>query len=324
MDYLTQLLIPASLWFQGAPGWVIPFMKWITFLGNVEFYLIIMPLLFWCLDHTLGIRIGIMLLISGDINSLLKIGFGSPRPFWVSLEVKGLVKATGFGFPSGHAQSAASNWGLLAASRKESVVKWSAIAIIILIGLSRIILGVHFLHDVIAGWIVGGLLLLIFIKLEPRVVNWFNHSTLGGKLLLLVIITTLFVLPAFALVHPLNPPEIPSDWILKAGGDIRPYSYDDILTTTGSFFGLGLGIILFTKDGPYTSSRSIWKKAIRYITGLIGVILLYAGLGAIFPDEISLQSYSLRFLRYSLIGFWIAYGAPKLFSLVKLTETETY
>ena len=126
------------------------------------------------------------------------------------------------------------------------------------------------------------------------------------------------------LVHPLNPPAIPSDWISKTGGDIKPYSYDDVLTTAGSFFGLGLGIILFTKDGQYTSSGSIWKKTIRYIAGLIVVILLYAGLGAIFPDEISLLSYSLRFLRYSLIGFWIAYGAPRLFSLVKLTETETY
>jgi membrane-associated phospholipid phosphatase len=322
MDYLTHLFTPVAIWFQGIPDWVIPIMKRITFLGNVEFYIIIMPLLFWCLDSTLGIRIGIMLLVSGDFNSLLKIGFRSPRPFWVSSEVSGFVKATGFGFPSGHAQSVASNWGLLAASKKEPWIKWPSLLLIILIGLSRLILGVHFLHDVIVGWVLGGLLLLAFIKFEPRVINWFNRSNLGMKLLALVIITALFILPAFALVHPFNPPDIPSDWIMIANEEITPYSYDDILTTAGSFFGLGLGIILFTWNGNYSIGGAIWKKALRYLIGLIGVILLYAGLGSIFPDDISLKSYSLRFLRYSLIGFWIAYGAPKLFSGLKLTETE--
>ena len=118
MDILTQIFTPAAIWFQGIPNWLIPIMKAITFLGNVEFYLIVMPLLFWCLDPSLGIRIGIMLLISGDINSLLKLGFRSPRPFWVSSEVIKFSEATGFGFPSGHAQSAASNWGLLATSKR--------------------------------------------------------------------------------------------------------------------------------------------------------------------------------------------------------------
>ena len=322
MDILTQIFTPAAIWFQGTPDLVIPIMKGITFLGNVEFYLIIMPLLFWCLDPTLGIRIGIMLLISGDINSLLKIGFRSPRPFWVTTDVKGYVEATGFGFPSGHAQSAASNWGLLASSKSESWIKRPAILLIFMIGLSRVFLGVHFLHDVVAGWIVGVILLFIFLKLEPKVIHWYNHSTLEGKLLVLVIATALFILPAFLLAHPFTPPDIPSDWMTRAGEELRPYSYDDILTTSGSFFGLGLGIILFTKDRYYTNQGPVWNNALRYFTGLIGVILLYAGLGAIFPDDMSLKAYSLRFFRYSLIGFWIAYGAPRSFSLMKLIDIE--
>jgi membrane-associated phospholipid phosphatase len=322
MDQITQLFIPAAIWFQEIPNWIIPIMKGITFLGNVEFYLIFMPLLFWCLDSTLGIRIGLMLLISGDINSLLKIGFHSPRPFWVSSEVVGYTEATGFGFPSGHAQSAASNWGLLAASRKESWLRWTSIVIILLIGLSRVILGVHFLHDVIVGWIVGVLLLLVFVKLEPTVINWYKRSSLTRRLLVLVAITALFILPAIALAHPLNPPEIPSDWISRAGEEITPYSYDDILTTAGSFFGLGLGIILMSGNGGYSTRGFIWKKVLRYITGLVGVLILYAGLGSIFPDDITLKSYLLRFFRYSMIGFWIAYGAPKLFVILKLAEQD--
>jgi membrane-associated phospholipid phosphatase len=323
MDYLTQLFTPIAIWFQGIPHWVIPIMKGITFLGNVEFYLIIMPLLFWCLDPALGIRIGIMLLISGDINSLLKFGFQSPRPFWSTSKVVGLVEANGFGFPSGHAQSAASNWGLLAASLKGKWIKWLAAVIIILIGLSRVILGVHFLHDVMVGWIIGFLLLLIFVKLESRVVNWFNKSKLEVKLLVLIITTSLFILPSLFIVHPFNPPDLPPDWIIKAGGELHPYSYDDILTTAGAFFGLGLGITLYTRNRVYSTKGTIWKILLRYIIGLIGVMFLYAGLGAIFPDEVSLGSYSLRFFRYSLIGYWISYGGPVLFSYLNLVENET-
>ena len=62
-----------------------------------------------------------MLLVGGGMNSILKFGFQWPRPFWISGEVSGAVGATGFGFPSGHAQNAASIWGLLATSTKK---KW--------------------------------------------------------------------------------------------------------------------------------------------------------------------------------------------------------
>ena len=90
MEYLTQLFLPISIWFQQGADWLMPIMKGITFLGNIEFYLLFMPLLYWCLDITLGIRIGIILLVSGGINAILKQGFHTPRPFWVSSRVQGL------------------------------------------------------------------------------------------------------------------------------------------------------------------------------------------------------------------------------------------
>jgi len=79
MEYLTQFFLPVSIWFQQVMDWLIPIMKGITFLGNIEFYLLFMPLLYWCLDITLGIRIGFILLVSGGINALLKQGFHTPR-----------------------------------------------------------------------------------------------------------------------------------------------------------------------------------------------------------------------------------------------------
>ncbi|MCJ7717616.1 MAG: phosphatase PAP2 family protein [Anaerolineales bacterium] len=319
MEILIQLFLPISIWFQAIPDWLSSIFQGITFLGNTEFYLLGMPLLFWCIDTTLGIRIGIMLLVGGSINNILKFCFQWPRPFWVSTQIEAIVEGTGFGFPSGHAQNASSIWGLLAASTRKNWIRWSALAAIFLIGFSRIVLGVHFTHDVLIGWLVGALLLLVFLKLEKRVTNWFKNNPMGIQILALVVITAFLLLPAILLVPPFDPPAVPTSWIEGAEEIITPYSYDGLLTTAGSFLGLGLGVILLYKTGMFTREGKAWQLVLRYLVGIIGVLVLYLGLGSIFPDDISFLSYFLRFLRYFLIGLWIAFGAPKLFSALKLT-----
>ncbi len=319
MEYLTQLSIPVSIWFQNSPDWLVSIMKVISFMGDTEFYLLIMPLLYWCIDTTLGIRIGIILLVSGGLNNLLKFNFASPRPFWVSSKVKGIVEATGFGFPSGHSQNAASIWGLFATSTRKTWLKGIAITLIILIGFSRIVLGVHFTHDVLMGWLVGLILLFTFIKLEDRVTAWFKGNSIGMQILALVLATSLLIIPAFLIVNPLNPPPLPTDWLPEG----NPYNFKNLFTTTGALFGLGLGVIFIHQSKVFTAEGPIWKRILRYPVGLIGVLVLYLGLGSIFPDDVSLVSFALRFTRYFLIGFWISYGAPQLFTRLKLSTLKT-
>ncbi len=322
MEYLTHLFLQVSIWFQQIGDWVIPIMKGITFLGNIEFYLLFMPLLYWCLDIALGIRIGIILLVSGGINAILKQGFHSPRPFWVSSQVQGFSGGGSFGFPSGHAQNAASIWGLIAVSINKRWVKGIALVGILLIGLSRVFLGVHFLHDVLVGWLVGSLLLYMFIQLEPGVISWYKRNSSGLRILTLIGVTALFILPMLLITPPFNPPVLPSAWLETAGIEINPYSYNDLLTSAGAFFGLGLGIIFLTEKGFFNRKGTIWQLILRYLIGVTGVLLLYTGLGKIFPKDLDLISYSLRFIRYSLIGLWISFGAPIVFSWLNLTEIK--
>lgn len=322
MEYLTQFFLPVSIWFQQGPDWLTPIMKGVTLLGEEKFYLLIMPLLYWCIDISLGIRIGILLLVSGGVNALLKLGIQTPRPFWVTKEVQGLAEGTSFGFPSGHAQNAASIWGLLAVTLNNRWGKIIALILILLIGLSRILLGVHFLHDVLVGWLVGALLVWLFICLEPRVIKWYKQSALLEQIGLLVLVTSLFILPALLISHPFNFPPLAHDWINNAGVELTPYSYDDLLTSVGAFFGLGLGVIFLDRFGMINSKGKIWQLVLRYLIGVIGVMILYVGLGSVFPDDISLAAYSLRFIRYALIGLWIAYGAPVVFIWLKLADKK--
>ena len=316
METFIDLFLPVSIWFQSTPEWLGKIFQGITFFGDTEFYILVMPALFWCINTALGIRIGVMLLVGGSINSILKFTFQWPRPFWVSPEVDSMVEATGFGFPSGHAQNAAGIWGLVAVSVRKNWIRWSALAAILLIGLSRIVLGVHFTHDVLVGWLVGGLLLWLFMKLEEPVTAWFKRNSIGIQILALIIITAIFLIVAALLVSPFTPPPSPP-------GVDNPYNYDGLLNTTGSFLGLGLGVILLNKTGIFSHEGKVWQKILRYVVGIIGVLALWKGLGSIFPDEIDLISYTLRFFRYFLIGLWISYGAPRVFSWLKLTPIES-
>ena len=322
METLIQLFLPVSIWFQNIPAWLAAIFKGITFLGNTEFYLIIMPALFWCIDATLGIRIGIMLLVSGGLNNFLKFVFQWPRPFWVSSRVSSLAEGAGFGFPSGHAQNAVSIWGLLGTSTRKIWLRWAFALIIFLIGLSRIVMGVHFTQDVLAGWLTGAVLLWLYLKLEEGVGAWFRDNSLLFQILALLLASSLFIIPALLIVPPFNPPALPQTWIEGAGEMIEPYHYEGIMTTAGSFLGLGLGMILLNQSGGFSARGSVWQRILRYLAGILGVLALYLGLGSVFPKEIDLLSYSLRFLRYFLIGLWIAYGAPKLFTWLKLIETK--
>ncbi|GAA4426088.1 phosphatase PAP2 family protein [Pontibacter saemangeumensis] len=78
-----------------------------------------------------------------------------------------------FSFPSGHATTVMAMFGLLAyflyrhyhAHPHRRYVLWLAAALIVIVGFSRIYLGVHYLSDVLAGFLLGALWLLVGVSL---------------------------------------------------------------------------------------------------------------------------------------------------------------
>jgi hypothetical protein len=55
---------------------------------------------------------------------------------------------------------------------------------------------------------------------------------------------------------------------------------------------------------------------------VIGVLILYLGLGKIFPKTETFIAYLLQYIRYALIGLWISGFAPWLFIKLKLASHE--
>ena len=158
MDTGYAIEVAVNLFLQSIGDWTYGIMEAISFLGQEEFFLVLMPFLYWCIDARLGLRVGMMLLLSNGVNGFFKVTFAGPRPYWFESTVEGVIGESSFGIPSGHAQIAASVWGYLAALIKKRGFTIAALVIIFLIGLSRLFLGVHFLRDVVFGWLIGAIM----------------------------------------------------------------------------------------------------------------------------------------------------------------------
>jgi membrane-associated phospholipid phosphatase len=323
-----QVLIESGIAFiialQSAVGdWFIAPMRFFSYLGNEEFFLLILPLIYWSVDSALGLRVGFILVTSNLFNYVGKLIFAGPRPYWVSSHVRALwLTETSFGIPSGHAQNAAGVWGMFAAHGKRTWILIVSIMVIFLIGFSRMFLGVHFPHDVIFGWLLGAVILWAFTRFWEPVGAWVVKKTLSQQILIAFIVSLIFIMMGFGASTLRSGYQIPETWISNAflaGTELPdPVDPNSTFTSAGTFFGLAIGAAWIMSTGGYQASGPIGKRAIRYVIGLIGVIILYVGLGAIFPRGDGFIFYLLRYIRYALLGWWVAGGAPWVFVRFKL------
>lgn len=308
---------------QAMGDWLVLPMRFFSFLGTEEFYILFMPVLYWCLDASLGIRVGVIMLLGSGLNLILKIPFTGPRPYWVSTEVKALWAEIYFGIPSGHAQQAVTIWGSIAAYLRRRWAWGIAVFLMVMIGLSRVFLGAHFVLDMVAGWIVGGLLLWLYLRYWDPLVASTARQSLGTQVLYAFLVSAGIVILGWIAVNTKGDFVLPEAWIANAAriGDeeIAPFTLSGIITSAGTLFGLLAGVAWMASRTGWQVTGSAWKRAARYLVGLLGVLGLWYGLGMIFPRGESLVPYILRFIRYTLLGLWVAAGAPLLFMKLKLS-----
>ena len=314
--------IVVNTFLQSLGGWLVGPMRAITAMGYEQFFILLLPAIYWSFGQTLGLRVGIIFLLGNFTNFFLKLTFHSPRPYWVSGQVEAYVHETSFGLPSGHAQIAATMWGWLAVEMKKRWFTVTALILIFLIGLSRLFLGVHFLSDVLLGWVLGGLFVWGFSAYYQKVADWFSGHRTKTKLVMIAI-GTLVMIGLILGIRSINSDwEMPETWALRAG-DAAPYNLEGAFTLSGTFFGMLSGyVILQARKGRFFASEGGWKRLVRLFSGLVGLFVLYFGLGYIFPDNADAVSYFLRFLRYTLIGLWVSWWGPILFEKLNLLRFE--
>ncbi len=298
-------------------------MRFFTFLGQEEFFLLLMPLLFWCLDRKNGTHVAALLILSSCINGLFKGFFMAPRPYWFDAS---LQKATepSFGLPSGHAQNAVAIWGSLAYYFGKGMKRaWPwvvSILVILLISLSRLYLGVHFPTDVLGGWLLGALCLVGYIALQPRLTPWLARQSLGVQFALSALVAAMvLVLYGLGRVFFHGVPVGYEPSLFAVGMDDAAQG---AFSSAGMFLGVGVGLAMERRTVRFLSDGPFWKRLVRYVVGGAVLFGLQLGLKAVFRTEVESLALALRVVRYAMLMLWAIWLWPWLFVRLGLAERE--
>lgn len=321
MDNIYQLGIAFIQWLQQMSPDLDGFMKGVTFLGTIEFYIVFIPALYWSIDQTLGMRVLFMLILVDTPASYFKQLLHQPRPYWIG-GVKALLEETSYGIPSSHASNTMAVWGLIAYTLKKSWMWVFAVVLVFLIGLSRMYLGVHFPQDVLGGWLLGLLMLFVFLKYESRLRKWWTQKAINMQILLGFLLSLGLILIGLLVLALISPYPDPPEWA-SFSTEARDVSH--YITLGGFLFGILAGLPLMRRYANFNTRGSYFQKAGRYIIGMIGLFALYIGLDvlfALFAPDTSVVGYILRYIRYATVSFWATFLAPWVFIKIGLAEGQ--
>jgi len=284
--------------FRSLMPWAELFFRVITELGSDYFYVALIAIGFWAVDKRASILTAFVLIVSVVSNYWLKVTFRNPRP--PSTNWLPGADASNYSLPSGHAQNSATLWGWLGIKIKTWWMGVLSAVLMVLIGLSRIYIGVHWLGDVLLGWAVGLLLLMLLWRLEEparSVLSKYNPNMLYLGL-------AVFGLVAMILTELLSPVTI-------VGLE------DNFGANGGLIIGLGIGLALESRYVNFETTPKYgekWRAALRVIIGLILVFVIMFGLSPILPTDV----YWLRAIRYALGAIFVAFVWPFLFKKLSL------
>ena len=247
--------VDVVLWFQQASPQLDAIFAALTFLGDEEFFLVILPLIYWSINRAVGVRLMVVFLLSGLVNQVAKHLAAQPRPFEYDSRVVDIVGAEGFGLPSGHTQSAVVVWGYLGLVVRKGWFWLVAAVLMVLIPLSRVYLGVHFPTDVLGGYVLGALVLWLWWRYGPRLEKWFFEQETIHQL---IVITAI---PALAMVI---------------------WPTEDMVTGGATMVGIGAGLVLERRLVGFDVAGTLLRRGLRFLLGIVVLAGLWLGLRTAF------------------------------------------
>ncbi len=320
MESILEFGLETTRWLQANYPQLAGFFKFITDFGREEFYLAIFPLIYWCVDKNLGKHLGYVFLLTVTSNDMLKHFFRSPRTFWLDKQVA-LIDESGYGIPSGHTQFATVLYFFLAAWLKRGWVWILAILIVILMGLSRIYLGVHFVHDVVIGFLVGIVILLAYFVWKQRYATGIAKRILGQRMLFVMAVPIMVAIVYIVVMLLLGAPNMDVPWA-EFIPDAETGSIRGVARSIGLLVGFGIGIVMEPSRIRFNAKGAIWKRVVRYALGMVITVAIWAGLDMVFPEDPMWLGLPLRILRYTLTLLWVSYYGPAVFVLLKLADAD--
>lgn len=254
---------------------------WLTNLGGIYVVVGCIFILYWVVNKKTAFKFVIAYLVSAVANQGLKQLFEYPRPFDNGAISIGEA-STGYTFPSGHAQTTAvtTTFLFLEYNKKVKWLKWVLLAVLIIVPLTRMYLGQHYLTDVLFGvWI--GIVITYFV--------WRFFFIFGDKEHIVGLIA---IIPVFAVLT----------WILITHNYYQDYL--EIVTVGGAFIGFMLGYFLEKVFVKTPMPTKWWKIVLRLLIGGLSVVGIVYGIGTFLPPQ-NLLYPMLLYFGAALFGTYI-------------------
>lgn len=293
--------------------------EFFTFFGEIPIIIGILIYVYWSINKESAKRLALVIFLAAGLNRFVKLLISRPRPYLVDSNIENLRPGTsgGTSMPSGHTQSASTTFFGLYYAFKKKYLLIAAIIITVLVAISRLYLGVHYLTDTIAGGILGFLLVYALNYLLDKVKN------IDFWLRVLGIIATIafFSLVAYQMIHLSNG--------VVFNGNVFYSELKSISEILGVLIGFVIAIEFEKKFVNFSNHSILSKNLIRFILGIIIILGINFGLKELLkliinPENLrthiikSLVAVLFDFFRY-LIVVVLAIGAyPVLFKKLSI------
>lgn len=294
-----------AFWFEWEPKFIVFLQSFITpvlqkifevitFFGDEYAMILIIGFLYWGYKKELGKKIGtyaITALVSSvAINNIVT----RRRPYFDHSDVKCLkarasdadpydITVQGYSFPSGHATNSVSTYTVLGLNVKKAVLKVIFFLIPLFIGLSRLVLGVHYPTDILAGWFISALIVFLISRIKNQYIVYSLLALIG----------------------------IAGCFFSKS---------NDYYSALGIAFGFITGFIFEDKLVHFTNTKNVFRMILRTLGGLVLFVVTDKALKIPFSKEFlgtaSSLSFAVRSIRYALASFVVIGVYPMLFGFV--------
>lgn len=288
-------------WIQNSMGRVGEYAsRVLSFIGGETFSLLLLIALLFCYRKEVGKKVACSVLMAGIWFPMVKNIALRVRPYMAHKEQIRCLQMVepdadlwdiiqqGYSFPSGHGATAVSLFGSAAMEIRERWMWFIAVIMPLLIGFSRIAVGVHYPTDVLAGWAIGLLAIGFNTLLQKKVSReWVRYA-----------IMLALALPGII-------------WCRSR----------DYYSALGLLIGAALAFPYETKYVKFRDTRNPWAMILR----VIGAFAVYYALNTLlklpfskeFLDNGSIAAGLVRTARYAVVLFVALAFYPKVFPVLE-------
>ncbi len=275
--------------------WAGLFFRAITELGSELFFVSLILIGYWAYKKQETLTLAYILLVAVVSNYFIKLTIANPRPDPTNWYPG--VEATNYSTPSGHAQNTSMLFGWISLKARKLWLTITSIILIVLIGISRVYLGVHYVEDILIGWGIGLVLLVLLYRFEGPIAAYFARFRSEYLYLSLFVFGFLATAVTTYLI-----PVPPGDNFGALGGLIM---------------GLAVALPLekrYVGFDTQVADGQKWRLMLRVAIGLVIVLGVMIGLGGVLPSS-DVWLRAIRYLTVVVVGMFVW---PAIFKRINL------